>query len=163
MTSSDIVVGLDDSQAARAALEWAAEQARTTGGPLRVVHVIDPPLLTDSGATPGLDSSLSVDPGKVTPAVRNTMARLFDKVSPEASWQLEFSQGQVGRLLVELAQPAALLVLGRGEHVGLGRLLIGSTSHYCLSHAECPVVAVPAQSTLHRLQQAEESVEARAP
>ena len=35
-------------------------------------------------------------------------------------------------------------MVGTGEHVGLGRIRLGSTSHYCLGHASCPVVAVPA-------------------
>jgi nucleotide-binding universal stress UspA family protein len=35
-------------------------------------------------------------------------------------------------------------VVGTGEHTGVRRLLEGSVSHYCLSHAACPVVAVPA-------------------
>jgi hypothetical protein len=39
---------------------------------------------------------------------------------------------------------AALLVVGTQEHAGIGRLVSGSVSHYCLSHAQCPVVAVPA-------------------
>ena len=38
----------------------------------------------------------------------------------------------------------ALLVVGTKEHVGISRIVAGSISHYCLSHAQCPVVAVPA-------------------
>jgi hypothetical protein len=47
-------------------------------------------------------------------------------------------------VLVERFQGAAALVLGNRDHVGIDRLLVGSVSHYCLSHASCPVVAVPA-------------------
>jgi nucleotide-binding universal stress UspA family protein len=47
-------------------------------------------------------------------------------------------------LLRRQSEEADLLVVGTGDHVGLGRLLVGSVSHYCLSHAKCPVVAVPA-------------------
>ena len=36
-----------------------------------------------------------------------------------------------------------VLVVGTHEHHGLGRVLHGSVSHYVLSHAPCPVVAVP--------------------
>jgi nucleotide-binding universal stress UspA family protein len=39
------------------------------------------------------------------------------------------------------------LVVGTRDHVGLGRLFAGSISHYCLSHASCPVVAVPAEKS----------------
>ncbi|MGH3339304.1 MAG: universal stress protein, partial [Propionibacteriaceae bacterium] len=44
MNDSEIVVGLDDSPAAKAALGWAAEQARVTGVRLRAVSVVDWPL-----------------------------------------------------------------------------------------------------------------------
>ena len=37
---SEIVIGLDLSRSARAALDWAAEQARATGRTLRAVNVI---------------------------------------------------------------------------------------------------------------------------
>jgi hypothetical protein len=36
-----------------------------------------------------------------------------------------------------------MLVVGTREHTGVRRLVGGSVSHYCLSHASCPVVAVP--------------------
>jgi hypothetical protein len=36
-------------------------------------------------------------------------------------------------------------VVGTREHTGWGRVLGGSVSHYCLSHAHCPVVAVPVE------------------
>jgi Universal stress protein family len=39
-----IVVGLDDTPTARAALRWAANQARLTGATVRAVHVIDWPI-----------------------------------------------------------------------------------------------------------------------
>ena len=35
-------------------------------------------------------------------------------------------------------------MLGTREHTGLRRAVVGSVSHYCLSHAVPPVVAVPA-------------------
>jgi nucleotide-binding universal stress UspA family protein len=53
------------------------------------------------------------------------------------------AKGEPGGVLVRQSGDAQLLVVGTREHVGLGRLLVGSISHYCLSHAVCPVVAVP--------------------
>jgi nucleotide-binding universal stress UspA family protein len=52
--------------------------------------------------------------------------------------------GKSGQVLVDASRHSRLLVVGTGEHVGLGRIMLGSTSHYCLGHASCPVVAVPA-------------------
>lgn len=42
--SARIVVGLDDTPTARAALCWAARHARLTGATVRAVHVIDWPI-----------------------------------------------------------------------------------------------------------------------
>ncbi|HEX3198434.1 MAG TPA: universal stress protein [Propionibacteriaceae bacterium] len=39
----EIVVGLDDSPSSKAALDWAAEQAKSTGAALRAVHALDWP------------------------------------------------------------------------------------------------------------------------
>ena len=57
-----------------------------------------------------------------------------------------------------LSKHAELLVVGTREHVGLGRLLVGSVSHYCLRHAACPVVAVPIPAPLET-ESAESEVE----
>ena len=40
---NEIVVGLDNSASSKAALNWAAEQANSTGTVLRAVHVLDWP------------------------------------------------------------------------------------------------------------------------
>ena len=40
---NEIVVGLDDSPSSTAALQWAAQQARSTGAVLRAVHALDWP------------------------------------------------------------------------------------------------------------------------
>jgi hypothetical protein len=40
---NEIVVGLDESLSSKAALHWAAEQARSVGTVLRAVHALDWP------------------------------------------------------------------------------------------------------------------------
>jgi hypothetical protein len=64
--------------------------------------------------------------------------------SAEPDWTHQFAQGHAGRIMVGESRDAKLLVLGARGHRGLERLLVGSVGHYCLSHAFCPVVWVPA-------------------
>lgn len=45
---STIVVGVDGSAPAQAALGWAIEEARPRGARLHVVHAWTPPLLVDA-------------------------------------------------------------------------------------------------------------------
>lgn len=144
MTRNEIVVGLDDSLSARSALAWAAAQARRTGRIVRAVHVLSWPVGYGAvGFAGAIESTYLPDP-KTQEAYRSTIARVFEEVHPPADWLVQFAEGDAGVVLVNQAQGAELLVIGTREHVGLARLLSGSVSHYCLSHATCPIVAVPA-------------------
>jgi hypothetical protein len=83
---------------------------------------------------------------EIESAYRTNITNMFDKIDPRPDWPMEFLRGEPGPVLVRESKDAQLLVIGTLEHVGLGRLLVGSISHYCLSHASCPVVAVPAEA-----------------
>jgi nucleotide-binding universal stress UspA family protein len=138
---TEIIVGLDHSLSARAALDWAAQQARATGQTLRAVHVISASS-TYSMALGGV--AVPVEPSEMDAPHREAVTVVFDSMQPELGWELKFFSGEAGPILVAESVGAALLVVGTKEHVGIGRLISGSVSHYCLSHANCPVVAVPA-------------------
>ena len=88
---------------------------------------------------------MPIDASAMDGAHRGAVEAVFDSVQPEPGWRLSFFSGEPGPVLVAESVGAALLVVGTREHAGIGRLLSGSVSHYCLSHAECPVVAVPAR------------------
>ena len=140
---NEIVVGVDLSQSARAAVTWAAAQARATGQTLQAVHAI--------GGSPALSRTLGMSgvpvpiaASEIDAVYREAVAAVFDSIQPEPGWQLKFFAGDAGPALVGESGGAALLVIGTKDHVGIGRLVSGSVSHYCLSHAQCPVVAVPA-------------------
>ena len=143
MSTHEIVVGLDDSRSARAALRWASDHARRTGVVLRAVHALSWPY---GVASPDLDSEaerhLSFD--EVDARYRASITAVFDEINPRPDWLIQFARGDAGPVLVRQSRNASLLVIGTPEHVGLGRLIAGSVGHYCLSHAACPVVAVPA-------------------
>ena len=60
-------------------------------------------------------------------------------------------QGAPGPTLVDASRDAAMLVVGTRVHTGISRVLFGSVSHYCLTHAQCVVVAVPTTSVAETL------------
>jgi nucleotide-binding universal stress UspA family protein len=116
---NEIVVGLDDSPSSELALQWAAQHAKSTDAVLRAIHVFT----TELGDT-----------------YRQAITAVFEAVSPRPDWDLEFLSGYSGEVLVRQSKDAQLLVVGTREH---GQRLVGSVCHYCVSHAACPVVAVP--------------------
>ena len=136
-----VIVGLDGSSAAAQALRWAWDLARTTGRKLRVVH-------TWRGDAAQVyvrvaDLNLEAERGARWAAQEWMAAAVDDDGS--VSWRLQVVQGSAGPVLVRAAaeEDDCVLVVGTHEHLGLGRVLHGSVSHYVLSHAPCPVVAVP--------------------
>jgi nucleotide-binding universal stress UspA family protein len=138
-STAEIIMGLDQSPASVAALHWAAEYAARTGGFIRVVHAFELEPSEMYGPAAELRQSMFQELREtLSPLARDTIGPTL----PPASWQLDIVEGVTGRVLVDAAKNAELLVLGTGAHSGVRRLL-GSVSHYCLSHATTPVVAVP--------------------
>jgi len=138
---SAIVVGLDDSPSGRAALTWAAQQCRTTGWPLRVVHAWQMDAFTASAASVELMATETADArARATRWVLDTLGETPTGIR----WSLDVEMGHAGQALVARAKDAHLLVVGTQEHTGVRRAVLGSVSHYCLTHAVTPVVAVPA-------------------
>ena len=139
----DILVGIDESPASAAALRWAADLSRTTGAPLRLLHAWQ----MSSAAAAALAAGTA---GYIEAATADARARatrwVLDTLGGDAAqirWTLQVIEGGPGPALVEQARTARLLVVGTREHRGIRRAISGSVSHYCLSHADVPVVAVP--------------------
>jgi hypothetical protein len=94
---SQIVVGLNDSPSSKAGLQWAAEQAKSTGAVLRAVHALGRPY---GFAAP--DIPLTVEPTELTPEEtpdtrRTAITSMFEAVSPHRDWVLGIRERVRGR------------------------------------------------------------------
>jgi nucleotide-binding universal stress UspA family protein len=142
-TSLGIVVGVDESPAAKIAVQWAARDAELRKIPLTLVHAISPEVAT------GLNVRL---PAGMARWQQDRGRRLVDdalKVVEEASQRggpagvhAEVLSSAAVPTLVGLSKDAELLVTGaRGSGQWPGRLL-GSVSSGLLRYADCPVAIV---------------------
>ncbi len=138
--SGTVVVGLDGSQASAEALTWARDFARVTHRRTRVLHA----WRDDATTVYAPVAELRHEQGRAARAAAESWLAAVQP-DPSAPWILELVEGSAGpQLLAAAAQEDdCVLVVGTHEHRGLGRVLHGSTSHFLLSHADCPVVAVP--------------------
>ena len=85
---SSILVGLDLSPSGRAALHWAAEQARLTGRRLLAINAVPiPPSLAPIGIM-GMSESAMGESNVDTP-LREAVSAVWDSVQPELGWTLE--------------------------------------------------------------------------
>jgi nucleotide-binding universal stress UspA family protein len=84
--------------------------------------------------------------GAETPA-RNLLATTVDEAVARAdavAVERTLLAGRAAPALLETAESADLLVLGRRGLGGFGRLLLGSVADHLARYAPCPVVVVPA-------------------
>jgi nucleotide-binding universal stress UspA family protein len=139
-----IVVGVDDSERAAAALRWALEEAVLRGSTVEVVHAWAPPL---SALPFGATLVVPVDEAAVDAAARTELdqmvaAALAQLDGPGPDVQITVLPGAPAVTLVEVSEDAELLVVGSHGRTGLGRLVLGSVAMACVQHAHCPVVVV---------------------
>ncbi|BCJ57647.1 universal stress protein [Micromonospora endophytica] len=140
---SDIVVGYDGSPDAAAALDWALEQARWDGRPVRLAYVFE--WLTVAGwIGPGVTPGMWPDE-----RARQQVEELVGKAAadaaathPDLTVRGEVLDGPPALVLEECSAQADLLVLGGRGHGGFAGLLAGSTAVSVTAHAHCPVVVV---------------------
>ncbi len=136
-----IVVGLDPSEAAGAGLRWAAEEARTSGAALHVVHAYSAPLSTVGTAA---------DIERTDPDLHGAMVDKLEALTSDADADLDgievhlqLHPGRPSDGLVDAARDADLLVVGTRGAGGFAGLLLGSTAARCVRTSTCPVVVVP--------------------
>jgi nucleotide-binding universal stress UspA family protein len=132
-----ILVGVDGSDFSKAALTWAAAQARLTGSPLQVViSWTFPANLGYIGGLPDIDFG-----GDAKSTLEETVHEVLgDHAGLEVHG--EVVEGHAALVLTELSEHASLVVVGTRGHGGFVGLVIGSVSEYVVAHAHCPVVVV---------------------
>jgi nucleotide-binding universal stress UspA family protein len=147
--SARIVVGLDDTPTARAALRWASRQARLTGATVRAVHVIDWPIGIEAFGSVEVGEDGRLPEEKISAPYRRGIHRVFEEAAPEPGWQLQFAEGDTAQVLVAHAADADLLVIGARTNPDWTGDVSGPIAHRCLSHTTCPVVTVPLEKSTH--------------
>lgn len=141
-----LVVGVDASVGAQAALDWAFSEASMRGLELVAVRAWSHPVYD----APALDVPFPPLPDDYVAEQRRVLAEAM------AGWQEKFPDVSVDRLvfnehpvrsLLSAADGADLLVVGARGEGGVYHALLGSVSEAIIRHAACPVVVVhPASS-----------------
>jgi len=133
-----ILVPTDGSATAESAMDRAIELATSDATEVHVLHVVD-------SRTYDTSIESAVEP------LRETGERYVDRLAERARGADLPVTGavEVGRPAREVLAYAAahgvdLVVMGTRGRGGLSRRLLGSVSRYVLTHAEVPVLVVPA-------------------
>lgn len=139
-----LIIGVSGSPRNLPAVRYAATLARNHGATLSLVLAWAPPcgeFLDQRFPSPDLAQEWEAIARQ---HLHDAIDRALGGVSADSGAELVVVRGDAGRVLVQAAgQPGDLLVVGTGRRGAAGRLAGGRISRYCLSHASCPVLAVP--------------------
>ena len=139
-----IVVGVDHSEGAKAALRFALEEAKLRQATLRVVHAWQYGYIGATGFE-GAYPALGGDIKELRDGAQTTLEETLRESIPETDTveiERRVVEGRPAAVLVDESRGADLLVVGSRGHGGFTGLLLGSVSQQCAHHAACPVVIV---------------------
>ncbi|GAA0571828.1 universal stress protein [Paractinoplanes ferrugineus] len=134
---SDIIVGVDGSVPAKAALRWAIGQARLTGARVRAIIAWEIPTYPSWGLISYEDFGAAA--GKLLAEVVQEAVGID---SPPIQVVESTMPGHPAQVLIDASAHAALLVVGSRGHGAFAGTLLGSVSQLCVQHAHCPVTVV---------------------
>ncbi|WP_406386435.1 universal stress protein [Streptomyces sp. NBC_00211] len=131
-----VVVGIDGSASAAAALTFAFDAADLRGAALRVVCVWQPPVFMLDDEEVALRAQRTL--------LSEATAGLSDKY-PDVHVTHEVMTGHPVEELARAAEHALAVVVGRRGRGGYTGMRLGSVVHGLLHRAHCPVITVPAE------------------
>ena len=144
--SGPVVLGVDGSPAASAAVARAFDEAWLREAPLVALHAWLHPVAQGPG-----DILVVFDVNEV----RKVEARLLAEAVagcrekyPDVPVREDLVHGPARGALIDLSGEAQLLVVGTRGRGGISGLLLGSVSQAVLHHAACPVLVVPSSGPL---------------
>ncbi|MEV1178324.1 universal stress protein [Nonomuraea sp. NPDC049784] len=134
-----IIVGVDGSVAARAAVEWAAGDAFRMRVPLRIVHAVDrSPYQIGKYPNAALPDVLLGEGHRI---LREAQALVRER-RPTVEVETRDIEGTPAEVLREQAEDATEIVVGSRGLGGFAGALLGSVSMHVAGHVHCPVVVV---------------------
>jgi nucleotide-binding universal stress UspA family protein len=139
-----VVVGIDFSSGARAALLFALQDAARRGIPVEAVTAYRPPDYWMDFYAIG-----TYQPDQVRTAALDRLRDFVAEVvaegpQPPPEVHVHTAMGTAADVLVHESHGADLLVVGSRGHGGFSSMLLGSVSMQCALHASCPVTVVHA-------------------
>jgi len=138
-----IVVGVEGSGGARAALRWAIKEARYRNAAVDVVTAYS---TTYVPASPDFNY-VPLDPIDLEAEVKRMQDSIIDEVLAEVDSEgveirRRMVRGRAADTLIAESDNASMLVVGSRGRGGFRGLLLGSVSQQITHHGSCPVVIV---------------------
>ena len=144
-----IVVGVDGSESAQAALEFALEEAARWSAHVRAVTAFHPPEywpvvygMAGGMVVPPTTAELADDAERTARQALTDATGSVGATARTVPVDVRVVPGSAGQVLLDQAADADLLVVGHRGRGGIASACLGSVGLQCVLHAACPVVVV---------------------
>ena len=135
----NIILAYDGSKFSNKALQEAISLAKSSGGSLLILSVVD---ITDEfeSEAPGLTDKMTEK------LLKMAQKALGKAVAAKIKAKIEVHVGDAYEMIVDIAKKkkADVIVMGSHGRTGLTRLLMGSVTSRVIGHAPCSVLVVKA-------------------
>jgi nucleotide-binding universal stress UspA family protein len=136
-----VVVGIDGSDTAGRALEWALQEGRLRHAAVEVVHAWEVPY------GPGERfAAVAFDSTPLEDAARRTLDAAVESADTSGLHNpvtRTLAVGSAAANILRAAEGADLVVVGSRGLGGFKGMVLGSVSYHIVHHATCPVVVLP--------------------
>ena len=137
-----VIVGVDGSPAARAALDWAADAADRRGVQLRIVHGLGTPMVMAAYA--GSERYAATEElREYAYTLLTESAEHVHRTRPDLHVATVLAPEAAPAVLLNEARHGDIIVVGSRGLGGVRAIVLGSVSARTSSDAPCPVVVVP--------------------
>lgn len=148
-SAAPIVLGIDESDSASWALQWALDEASSRKAPLRLVYAYGSAL---TYASVGLYDYVPVpDPAtieKVAGQLITDTANRARQIAPQVEVSTGLYNGDPVDVLLRESEQASTMVLGSRGLGALGSAVLGSVSSAVAARAACPVIVMRGPAAL---------------
>jgi nucleotide-binding universal stress UspA family protein len=147
-SAQPIVVGVDGSPVSKVAVDWASRTAALREVPLRLVHVLNPPVVMAFPEVPMPSGYLQwqEDQGRKLLAAAVQTAREAALLVGQGANPIEVTSEMVSGASVpamaEESRDAQMVVVGCRGRSALARGILGSVSTGLVHHSHCPVAVI---------------------
>ena len=142
VASHRIVVGVDSSSGAQAAVQWCADHAGALDADVLAIHTVAPVL---AGALPPLDVAAVVTAEELAGLAEAVEAWCAPLREAAVVSETQVVQGTAAASLMQLADDvdALMIVVGRRGEGGVAELVLGSVPRTLTHRCTRPVLVVP--------------------
>jgi nucleotide-binding universal stress UspA family protein len=137
---SMVVAGVDGSEVSMKAARFAAREARRTRSGLRLVHAWFEPIVAARGV--GVDVRFLHEIRGEHQRILESAEHTIQAANPDLPVTALLVHGDAPHGLADAVADARLLVVGTEQAHGIGRMLLGSTSHALILDIAVPTIVV---------------------